>query len=1242
MKKTKANSSHQGRSKKLWLFMRLTLFLIFLGLMNLNAATSNAQDSRLSLNVKNATIEQVLDQLEENSDFYFYYKSVEGLSDHTVSGNFHDLSLVELLDKVLDGTNLSYRIVDNYVAIIPAIQSSDNVQQDFRVSGLVTDSSGEPLPGVNVFDKSNPSTGVITGIDGKYSITLSNENSVIVFSYIGFTTQEIQMVGRKEINITLVEETTGIDEVIVTALGIKKVAKKIGFAMDEVEGEDIASVNTVNLTDALKGKSAGVSIGQSDGLTFGSQKINIRGVSTMNDDNNNPIYVIDGVIIESTVTNASADWASSSNDYGNILKNLNPDDFETVNILKGAAATALYGSRGMNGAIVVTTKNGTGRKGIGVKVTQSFGVDHVYNQPDIQYEYGPGTYAGGVKYGETDADGNYYKWDVNQIYTTKEGVPTKQNNPNDGFLWGPKFDGREIIDYDGSMTSYRGYSNGMLDAYQNGWNSNTSVALSGGNEKSTFYLSDSYQKREGIINNNEFVRNALLAKSSYELTDWLRAEASVSVTSSKSQNANNELGSFYTQGDLSNWYDTKKWNKQEIWQAPHGGVPSSKYGDEYALVPANGTWFYYNNFKGVQNEQVTRPVVRITADLTNWMSVVAEGNMNHYTIKYEEKDLGTGYANEGGKYALRNTEDISQNAKLNFNINKQLNNDIAVNLVLGGEFFDQERSYTYAQTEGGLVVPGQYFIDNSMKDTNAEGKILGTKRMYSLYYLANFEFKNQLFVDITGRNDWSSGLVYTNGSGNHSYFYPSVSTAWLFSETFELPTWMTFGKLRASYAMVGNDTKVYSINKGYKSKTKQVNGESYYLNTKSDVNVDPNIKPEMKHSFEVGTDVRFLNSRVALDVAYYNETIKNQIGEVPLPGESGLKAYLTNVGTLTNKGLELSLTVKPIVSRDFNWTSTFTYWDNTTMVDDLHESYGAYKTLNGSPAYGNYRVGSVAFEGGEYGVLMSDSKPKVYNNPDNANDPANGKPVFNAGYYDSHRSVFYKRSLGKPQEVGKLSPDFEGAWHNDFSWKNWSMGISLDARFGGHMASYTNKYGTAYGIMKTSLAGRDASHGGITWTSQYDDRKGQTFNDGVIPEGVFDIGQKVTAPNGETVDVGGMTYQEAYDAGYVEPSHASFNTYLNNSWGTGTINDDWFSEVKYIALRNISVSYNVPQKFADKIKAQNILLSFNARNLGYLYNSLPNNLHPESFRGTASSAGFLERNTTPYTATYTFTISLDF
>ncbi len=1123
------------------------------------------------------------------------------------------------------------------VAVLLIGLGAANAQQ-VSISGQVTGAEdGAPLPGVTIIQQGT-TNGTVTDMDGNYSISVP-QNSVLVFSFIGMETQEVTAAQTATINITLNPETTGLNEVVVTALGIKRETKKIGYAFTEVDGEEIASANTVNTVQALQGKSAGLSIGASDGGLFGNSKIQIRGVSVLNSNNNQPIFVIDGVILDNEVSNAHADWSGNANDFGNQLKNLNPDDYESVSVLKGAAATALYGSRGINGAIVIETKDGEGKQGLGVKVTQSFGIDHVYGQPDFQYIYGPGAMPGYVNYGEKDSNDNYYRFSSNQFYTNADGVPTKQGHPWEWMGFGPKFDGRDIIDYDGSMTTFSPAKDHMLGAYEIGFNSNTSVAISGSNEKSSFYLSDSYNHRTGVFPTNEFTRNALQFTGTHELADWLKAEASISFTTSNPKNPRNDLAENFIGGTWTNWYDTEKWKRREIYQAPHGGTPQSAYGDDNIYVPANGTWFSYNFNQSSREEQIVRPIVSLTANITDWFSIRAEGNMNSYTVAYEQKDLGSGYANEGGYYELRHSKDLSQTGKLVANITQQLTDDISSSLMIGGEIWKQERSYSSARTDGGLIVPGRFFLNNSKKTILAGGAVEATKQINSLYFLANFGWKDELFLDITGRNDWSSALVYSDGTGNNSYFYPSVSTSWLFSETLDAPSWLSFGKLRLSWAQVGNDTAPYFLNPGYSIGSYELGNSFVYNNAKSTTSVDRDIKPEKKNSFEAGIDVRLFNNRLGFDLAYYNEEIDNQIGSVPIPAESGVSNLLTNVGSLENKGFEMKINITPVRTNNFNWTSTFNYWNNKTTVTKLHEDFGAYKTLGDTYVnYGNYRIGSVAFEGGEYGVLMSDILPKKYVAGD-PNDPRNGMNVLI--WSDARRGAYFERSY-EVQEVGKIQPDFEGSWDNSFRFKDLTLSVLIDARFGGHVGSYANRYGTAYGWLETSLYGRDPEYGGTEWTSEFSDTQGRTYTDGVIPDGVFADGQMVTAPNGSQVNVGGMTYQEAYDAGYVEPTHAGFYHYFTNSWGQGVINDSWYDELSYIALRNISLGYTLPKSLSAKIKAQKVYVALNARNLGYLYNTMPNNMNPEGFRGTTSDASFLQRSIIPNTATYTMTLSIDF
>lgn len=1099
--------------------------------------------------------------------------------------------------------------------------TSSVTQQTTKVTGTVTDDLG-PVAGASVVIKGT-TTGSITDMDGNFSLP-AKPGDVIQISFIGYVTQDIKFTGQSSINVKLIEDTQKLDEVVVTALGMKRSEKALGYAVTELKSEDLTKVS-INPVASLQGKVAGVEIAGSDGGMFGGTKIQIRGASTLSG-NNQPIYVVDGVILDnSTSGTASADWNSSANDYGNELKNLNPDDFETVSVLKGAAATALYGSRGLNGAVVITTKGGGKFKGFGVSVTQSFGFDHVFDTPSLQNEYGPGNWSGTVSYGETLPDGSYNKWDnANQFKLNTSGKPTLIGASSN--YWGPKYDGREIELYDGEMGVYEAYKNNYKDMYKVGFNSNTNVAIQGGSEKTSYYSSISYRYANGTLPNNSFERLSMLLKASHKISERVDVAASVNIASSLPRNAQPNIGEYFAGGTYGRSYDPNYYKDKYLGE--HGGLASTSYGDKYGNVPGKGLWFsIYNNDK-TQKETVIRPTMEVNVKITDWIRFKAEGNMNYYYTKGEEKQLGSGYANEGGYYGLwQNTKEQTTLAGSVF-VNKDIS-DFNIGGFARFEYWNNKEQANSSWTDGGLIVPGQYFLDNSKQQVKTSGKISNTKRMLSAVVALSLSWRNQVFLDITGRNDWSSALVYTNRTGNYSYFYPSVSGSWLINETLDLPEWISLAKIRGSWAQVGNDTSPYSINQGYGLGNIVQSSGNIYTNSVPTTMYDPSLKPERKNAFEVGLDWRFLNGRIGIDATYYKENTKDQILEISVPSVSGIAKQKINAGNIQNQGVEISLNTVPYQNKDWEWTLDFTYTKNENKIIELHENVQSYLPLVGDVAYGNFRVGSVAKINGAYGLLMTDALPTRNENGDIV-----------LAWNNSGRVAYEQRS-GKIQELGKLTPDFLGSLSTGLRYKDISLRVLFDMRFGGIVASYNNRYGTAYGFTETSLRGRDEAHGGVTWTSQYADSKGMTFHDGIIPEGVFADGTKVTTPDGRSVDVSGMHFRDAYEQGLVEPVHASIYHRYRNDWGLGTVNDDWVHELKYIALREITLGYRVPKTIASKVGAKNINLAFSARNLGYLYNSLPNNLNPEGVRGN-DAREFRERSFSPYTANYMFTIGLDF
>ena len=1108
--------------------------------------------------------------------------------------------------------------------------------QSEQCAGVVVDENGEGVIGASVAVKGT-TQGVSTDFDGSFTIANVKPGSTLVISYIGYNTQEVVWNGAP-LTVALKENDTVLQEVVVTALGIKREKKALGYAVTELKGDELntAQVNPVN---ALQGKVAGVEIAQSDGGMFGSTKIQIRGASTLGK-NNQPIYVIDGVILDNSIKEGSADWDGTNyGDYGNELKNLNPDDFETVSVLKGAAATALYGSRGLNGAVVITTKSGKGKKGIGVNVVQTFGIDHMFKQPDLQYVHGNGQYGGNVTYGEKDPkDDKYYTHDNNiQFYLNGSNQHTVIGST--GRHWGPAFDGSPIEYYDGEIVPYSPVKNNMKKMYNLGFNSNTNVSVQGGNEKTSFYASLSYKHMSGTLPNNSFKRLAMMGKASHKVTSNFEVEASINFSNSNPHNAQPSVGEYFVDsnnGPLGAMYDPDKY--KHLYKASHGGVQSSGYGDKYGRVPGMGLWWsiYENNYD--QKETSVRPGLKLTWDITSWLTAILDGNFNYYYRSYENKQPGSGYANEGGYYGLGQYKKEQTNVSLHLNATKQLNQDFEIHGFLRGEYYHNTEQAHSAGTNGGLIVPNKYFIGNSKNTPSYSATVGGGKTIWSVAFQAGASWRNQIYLDVTGRNDWSSALVYSDGHGNYSYFYPSVSGSWLVSETFRdvFPSWISFGKIRASWAQVGNDTDPYSINSAFNLWSSTTNAGTYYTLEVPNTAYSQDLKPERKNSWEVGLDWRFLNNRLGLDFTYYKENTTDQIMSIKVPYQSGISNQLVNAGNIQNSGIEVALNTTPVQTKDWQWDLNFTYTRNRGKIISLHPNVAEYIALAGDVNYGNFRIGSVAKVGGDYGLLMSDSAPEI--------DPNSGLPFLQTYDWDetsgekSMRAVMYKRT-GTVQEVGSMQPDFLGSVNTTLRWKDLSLYVALDMRFGGYVASYASRYGTAYGMLKTSLAYSDPEHGGITYKSIWN---GREYTDGYIPEGIFKEGTSLATPNGEyIVAKGGETYQQLYDKGLVDPQHASTWHYWHNSWGNGTLNDDWFKKLNYIALREITLSYRMPTKIAEKIRAKNIFFSLSGRNLGYLLNSMPNNINPESIRGTVASE-FRVRSFSGYTANYTFTINVSF
>jgi len=1225
---------------QIWQVMKMTvcqmaLLLVCCGASYaFTAAGQSVLEKKVSLDAQGLRLKKVLSMIEEQADVRFVYSPSAIDVFQKVNSKAENKRLDLLLNEILQPFSIAFTVSEgNMISlkrVIPEQSHPDKVSdikkgiQNIEVRGKVVDENNEPLPGVSILVKGTQQ-GTISDGNGNYQLSVPSVNSFLIFSFVGYLSQEVEVGSRNLIDISLLTDTKSLQEVVVTALGMSKEKRQLGFSVSEVKGADLAATQQLNPVNSLMGKVAGVQIDQSASGPFGNSRIVIRGNSTLSS-NNQPIFVIDGIIVDN-------ETVSGGRDFGNDLTNLNSENFESVSILKGSSAAALYGSRAINGVVLITTKKGSKSERIGVDVSQNFMVYDPYRGPKFQNEFGGGSVGAFF----TDArDPNYAS---NQMWETKvfpidpiTGDPYIDpgvNRENENF--GPRFNNQKVRNYDGTWTEYKAVPNNFLDAFKKGALSTTSIAFSGGSDKTTYRFSATHDAQSGISVNNKMIRDNFNLRATHQLTKWLSTDLSAGYTNTDNTNPQNLAWAPYTDtfaGD--NWgvaytwmfprnYDTKYWTQQAQYTSQLlGGAPKATNPLETNKVMAPEFWFNMYNTIATMETRSFIGRFALNAKITPWANLTLEGNMNNNYDKFENKALGHMADFKGGSYNLNQSKKESNFMKgiLSFS-NLQITKDLGFSGFVGGEMYSSISSFADAITSGGLMVPGNYFINNSVNSPIVNGGINYNKKINSVYASADFDFKDQLYLSTTWRGDWSSSLTYKDGTGYNFYNYPSASLSWIASETFRLPEVITFAKLRGNIAALGKDTEPFVINPGYKFSGKVIGipGEPTRADFSSTTTLTTRLKPERKISKEVGLEARFFKNRLGFDVTFYQDNTYDQIIDISAPIESGVTGVKINAGNIQNKGIELSLDGTIVRANQFQWNSRLTYSKNKNLIVSLAEGRNDYQlggTVNSASSW--------AVVGKSYGTIRSTTQSLKFNNPDNPADPRNGKTVL--AWRNDARAAFPQRS-NSYQDIGDINAKFRAGFNNDFSYKSWSLNVLIDAKIGGDMALSSIRNGTHTGVLPSTLFGRDADHGGITFTSKFD---GITYDDGMIIDGVFPNGQSVSLPGGGTANVGGMTFREAYEAGLVEPTHAPQYYYRYASSSTG-VTDFWIHESSWISLRQLMLSYNLPKGIASKFKVDGISISIIGRDLGYIYNSLPFDFNPASLNSNMTSAvgeeGFL-------------------
>lgn len=906
-----------------------------------------------------------------------------------------------------------------------------------RITGVVTNAAKQPVPDVSVTVKGT-SRGTTTNAQGAFAID-ARESETLVFSSVGLSSREIRVGNQRVVNVTLEESTQEMEGVVVTALGIKRDEKALGYSAQQIQGEELTEARSNNWSSALSGKVAGLQLLSSGSGPVNSTRITLRGDISLNPNNNNALIVVDGVPMNNRNMSSSgvsnAYQAGSGNDvpvdFGNGIQDINPDDIETITVLKGPGATALYGSRAGNGAIIITTKSGRKKdNGIGVTFNSNASLDNVLRWPDYQYEYGQGTGRALNSAGE-----KYYSYGASADGSSTSGTSS---------AFGPKFNGQMYYQYDPELqgrgaerTLWRPYEDNIKGFWRPGYTLTNSISLDGGNDNGTARLSLTHSKNEWIMPNTGFERITAQTSLNYNISKRLKINTKVNFTNKKSDNLpatgyNNQSIAYFMifqnpNVDL-NWYKPR-WKKgmEQIDQIhPFSSFIDNPYLIAYEMTNAINS----NNVVGAMSA---------TYQFTDDLDLMLRSTIN---LTDEDRNQRRPFSTANfvrGYYKEQAISNFEVNSDFLLNYRKTIR-DFGVTASVGANKMTNRHNRIDSYIDG-LVIPGVYKLSNGL--ANPQMNVVDRNyNVNSVYGLAAFSYQNKYFIDFTARNDWSSTLP----EEGWSFFYPSVNTSFILSDIFKLPTLVSYAKLRFSAAQAGNDTDPYQTQKYY--------GTSEFPSSGSIDRVlfNSNLTPEISTNFEGGVDLRFLKNRFGLDLTVYNNTTDNQIVRVPLDPTTGYSSAILNSGKVRNRGIEVVINTKNIATKNFTWNTTINWAKNENEVLELakeFESAGKQDIGYGGNATIQARVGGTTGDIYGFGFVRS---------PD-------GQIVYTAAGLPARPSDI--------QYIGTAFADWKGGIQNEFSYKGFRVSFLIDGQYGGKIYSQTHHKMMEQGKLKATLRGRE-------------------------------------------------------------------------------------------------------------------------------------------------------------------------
>jgi iron complex outermembrane recepter protein len=1047
--------------------------------------------------------------------------------------------------------------------------------QQRTISGTVTDEQGVPIPGVSYVIKGTTKGG-ITNEKGSFNLTITNPRPVIEFSSVGYKTQSVFVEQSNTLAVVLKKSDDQMEGVVVTALGIKRDQRKVGYATTTVLAKDIIKASPTNFASALYGKAPGVTISTNPGGATSAVSIQIRGLSSITGQGQ-PLLVVDGIIVRNGDANNEGYWGGNQRINGNGLLDLNPENIESVNILKGAAASSIYGSDATFGVIVITTKNGKGlKKGIGVDVNLSGGIESAYIPKGYQNEYGPG-YDRGTNTGAFGSDDDGY------IHLTVDGKEVVRPIFRSYAQFGPKMDGRDVYWWDGQMRPYSPQGTIWKNFYRQGYNGSENIAINNSSDKYNYRFSYTRNDYKGIQIGGNQQKNTFNLNSSFVVTPKITIDLISSFISENVHNRprqvyflTNNYGGFISPADRMDVYLDKYQTTKGYKWVPYNSNLDPEERIKYSIRGYDFLDFLWNQLANSYDESTSRFMNSLTLNYKITKGLTFRGRYGNDLTSYflEEKDRSTQPLSFGetGFYGTQQNRSNINYGDMLLTYRAKITPKFSITPSIGYQARVEDYRYTTAGTRDGLTSEN-WFTINASKTTPAQGNTWRQKLVKDgLFGILNMEYNNYLFLEGTLRQERSSTLY----SDYNTFYYGGVSAAFELSNAFKLPSLVSYSKLRASWGTVGNPPIPYSGNVVYNAGS--VQGVPWLMPQANYGNKD--LRNELKSDIEIGWENRFLSNRLGFDITWYKDQIKGQILSLSVPASTGATSVMVNVGTLRSAGIELGLYGTPIKNNSFVWDSRLNLAFNTNKVKSL---------MSGLPDLNlaNIDNGSLLVKA-EVGKKAGDIY--VYKRKTDA-----------SGNYVINNDGFYEVDYSKQVVAGNIQPKVIGGFINTISYKNFSLNITTDFRFGGQIVSAGLLYQTGAGMFDNSLFGRDASHEGLPY---YVDATGKY---------VGIVANATSGPNGEKIFhdgivLNGVTEGGTKNSAIIDAANYYLTTYQWGSWpgyASGSLYEGAVFNNDYIKMREASLSYTLPVKLLSKAKMQSFTFTLYGRNLFYIYKTLP-------------------------------------